>query len=178
MIIHEDALLSRIADDFSSEMRQTESQCSPESVDMVNRIAAELILVENDCLLYTPALEDYEGKPVSSITSATDCTFFCAHLYQNCSSSTVTCFALEVGVLLFETQIHRVAVMIRQLQRILQKLSKMLQDKLKTCPHCELHGEKKAETFLDVLHNILQRMNAEQCTTKKIKRHFKKRLRS
>ncbi|ROK74147.1 hypothetical protein DPX16_22288 [Anabarilius grahami] len=119
--------------------------CSRESVEVVKQIAEELSKVENDCMLYTPTLADYE----------------------NCSRSTLACFALELNVLFVEIQ--SVATLSQQLLRILKKYK----DKKKSCPDCELYREKKAETFLETLQNILQRINAEKsCPLRNVKRHL------
>lgn len=91
---------------------------------------------------------------------------------ENCSKSTLMCFALEVNVLFVEIQSvakHRS----RHLTRILKALTDKLQDKMKPCPDCEFYREKRAETFLETLQNVLQRMNAEKsCAPKKNKRHL------
>ncbi|XP_048015746.1 interleukin 15, like isoform X3 [Megalobrama amblycephala] len=126
-----------------------QSICSRESVDMVKRITVELSKVENDCMLYTPTIADYE----------------------NCSRSVLTCFALELNVLFVEIQ--SVARLSQQLLRILKKLKYKLQDTMKSCPDCELYQEKKAKTFLETLQNILQRINAEKtCPPRNVKRHL------
>ncbi|XP_051534878.1 interleukin 15, like [Myxocyprinus asiaticus] len=78
--------------------------CSIESEDIVKKIAAELRKMEtNDCMLYTPSLADYE---------------------QNCSRSTLTCFALEVNVLVLE--IKSVTWNSKQLFNMLNRLSKKI----------------------------------------------------
>ncbi|XP_048015745.1 interleukin 15, like isoform X2 [Megalobrama amblycephala] len=131
-----------------------QSICSRESVDMVKRITVELSKVvwflslqENDCMLYTPTIADYE----------------------NCSRSVLTCFALELNVLFVEIQ--SVARLSQQLLRILKKLK--YKDTMKSCPDCELYQEKKAKTFLETLQNILQRINAEKtCPPRNVKRHL------
>ncbi|XP_051717950.1 interleukin 15, like isoform X2 [Ctenopharyngodon idella] len=126
-----------------------QSMCSRESVEMVQRIADELRKVDNDCLLYTPTVEDYE----------------------NCSRSTIKCFALELKVLFVEIQ--SVARLSEQLLRILKKLKYKLQDKMKSCPDCELYPGEKAKTFVETLQNILQRINAEKtCPPRKVQRHL------
>ncbi len=43
---------------------------------------------------------------------------------------------------------------------------------MKTCPDCEFYQEERADTFLETLQNVLQRMNAEGCAPKKYKRHL------
>uniref|UniRef100_A0A671S7T3 Interleukin n=1 Tax=Sinocyclocheilus anshuiensis TaxID=1608454 RepID=A0A671S7T3_9TELE len=123
--------------------------CSKESVEMVKRIARELSQVKNDSMLYTPTLADYE----------------------NCSRSTLTCFALELNVLFVEIQ-SVAKSQSRQLSRILKTLTYKLQDKMKPCPDCEFYQEEGAETFLETLLNVLQQMNAEKrCAPEKNKRH-------
>lgn len=129
--------------------RQIKCQCSKESVEMVKMITKELSQ-NNDCRLYTPNLTDYE----------------------NCSKSTLMCFALEVEVLIVEIQSVADSQFWR-LPRILKTLTHKLQDKLKTCPDCEFYQEEGAKTFLEKLLNVLQWRNAEKsCATKKNKRHL------
>lgn len=128
-----------------------QSRCSKESVVMVKRISRELSQVINDSMLYTPTLDDYE---------------------QNCSKSTLMCFALEVKVLFVEIQ-NVAKYRSHPLPRVLKTLTDMLQDKMKPCPDCEFYQEKRAETFLETLQDVLQRMNAEKsCAPKKNKRHL------
>ncbi|XP_056329902.1 interleukin 15, like isoform X2 [Danio aesculapii] len=121
--------------------RQIKSQsvCSRESVEMVKQIAAKLKNVESDCMMYTPNHANY----------------------KNCSKSTITCFAFEVSVLSVEIQVERMAF--RQLQRILNRVTKRLQDEMEmNCPVCELYKEESAKTFLNSLQHILEQMNAEK----------------
>uniref|UniRef100_A0A673IIM5 Interleukin-21 n=1 Tax=Sinocyclocheilus rhinocerous TaxID=307959 RepID=A0A673IIM5_9TELE len=133
--------------------RQIKCQCSKESVKMVKRITTELSKVKNDSMLYTPTLADYE----------------------NCSRSTLTCFAMEVNVLFVEIQ-SVAKFQSRHLPKILKLLTYKLQDKMKPCPDCELYREETAETFLETLQNVLQRMNAEKsCAPKKNKRHLEEK---
>uniref|UniRef100_A0A672S6G5 Interleukin-21 n=1 Tax=Sinocyclocheilus grahami TaxID=75366 RepID=A0A672S6G5_SINGR len=133
-----------------------QSICSKESVKMVKRITTELSKVKNDSMLYTPTLSDYE---------------------QNCSRSTLTCFAMEVNVLFVEIQ-SVAKFQFRHLPKILKLLTYKLQDKMKPCPGCELYREERAETFLATLQNVLHRMNAEKsCATKKNKRHLEEKRR-
>uniref|UniRef100_A0A8C2F9X7 Interleukin n=1 Tax=Cyprinus carpio TaxID=7962 RepID=A0A8C2F9X7_CYPCA len=134
--------------------RQIKCQCSKESVKMVKKIATELSKVKNDSMLYTPTLADYE---------------------QNCSRSALTCFALEVNVLLVEIQ-SLAKFQFWQLPRILKLLAYKFQDKMKPCPDCELYKEEKAETFLETLLNVLQQINAEKsCAPKRKKRHLERK---
>ncbi|XP_005157574.1 interleukin 15, like isoform X1 [Danio rerio] len=122
--------------------RQIKSQsvCSRESVEMVKQIAAKLNNVENDCMMYTPTQANYK---------------------QNCSKSTITCFAFEVSVLSVEIQVESLAF--RQLQRILNRVTKRLQDEMEMkCPVCELYKEESTKTFLNTLQHILEQMNAER----------------
>lgn len=130
--------------------RQIKSQvCSKESVEIVIKITEELSQVKNDSMLYTPSLADYE---------------------QNCSRSTLACFALEVKVLFFEIQ--SVAESLSQnLSRILKKMKFKLQDKMKPCPDCEFYQEQSFETFMETLKTVLQLMN-DECASKKNKRHL------
>ncbi|XP_058601023.1 interleukin 15, like isoform X3 [Onychostoma macrolepis] len=126
-----------------------QSGCSKESVEMVKRIARELSQVKNDSMLYTPTLDDYE---------------------QNCSKSTLMCFALEVNVLFVEIQ-NVAKYRSHPLPRVLKTLTD--KDKMKPCPDCEFYQEKRTETFLQTLQDVLQRMNAEKsCAPKKNKRHL------
>ncbi|XP_056119296.1 interleukin 15, like isoform X2 [Rhinichthys klamathensis goyatoka] len=127
------------------------SICSRESVEMVEKIAVELSKVDNDCMLYTPtvAVADYE----------------------NCSRSTLACYALELNVLFVEIQ--SVAKLSQKLLRLLNKLKYKLQDKMKSCPECELYQEQRAGTFLEELQNFLQMMNAgKSCAPRTVKRHL------
>lgn len=134
-----------------------QSVCSYEGVKIVKKIAEDLSKVvppdlKNSGMLYTPTLADYE----------------------NCSSSTLTCFALEVKVLFVEIQ-SVASLRSQQLQRILLVLAHGLQDKMKPCPDCELYREQKAEDFLETLQNVLQWMNVEQnCAPKRKKRHLER----
>lgn len=115
------------------------SGCSLESVAVVEKSAIDLRNTEtDDCMLYTPTLADFE----------------------NCSKSTLICFALEVEVLKVEIQS---VTRLHQLGRILYSLTRTIQDKRNSCPVCELYREESAETFLETLQNVLQRMNAENC---------------
>ncbi|XP_039527016.1 interleukin 15, like isoform X5 [Pimephales promelas] len=119
---------------------------------MVEKIAVELSKVDSDCMLYTPtaSVADYE---------------------QNCSRSTLACFALELNVLFVEIQ--SVAKLPQKLLRVLNNLKYKLQDKIKSCPDCELYQEQRADTFLEELQNFLQMMNAEKsCAPRMVKRHF------
>ncbi|XP_009289920.1 interleukin 15, like isoform X2 [Danio rerio] len=120
--------------------RQIKSQsvCSRESVEMVKQIAAKLNNVENDCMMYTPTQANYK---------------------QNCSKSTITCFAFEVSVLSVEIQVESLAF--RQLQRILNRVTKRDEMEMK-CPVCELYKEESTKTFLNTLQHILEQMNAER----------------
>ncbi|XDV32459.1 hypothetical protein PO909_003263 [Leuciscus waleckii] len=133
------------------------SICSIESVEMVKKIAEELSKVENDCMLtlYTPtlAVADYE---------------------QNCSRSTLMCFALELNVLFVEIQsVAKLNSWPQKLPRLLNNIKYKLQDKMKSCPDCELYQEQRAETFLEELQNFLQMMNAgKRCAPRKVKRHL------
>ncbi|XP_039527013.1 interleukin 15, like isoform X2 [Pimephales promelas] len=127
------------------------SICSRESVEMVEKIAVELSKVDSDCMLYTPT------------ASVAD--------YENCSRSTLACFALELNVLFVEIQ--SVAKLPQKLLRVLNNLKYKLQDKIKSCPDCELYQEQRADTFLEELQNFLQMMNAEKsCAPRMVKRHF------
>ncbi|KAK7156333.1 hypothetical protein R3I94_006421 [Phoxinus phoxinus] len=127
------------------------SICSRESVEMVEKIAGELRKVENDCMLYTPTLAVAD--------------------YENCSKSTLMCFALELDVLFVEIQ--SVAKLPQKLLRLLNSLKHKLQDKMKSCPDCEIYQERRAETFLEELQNFLQIMNAgKRCTRRNVKRHL------
>lgn len=129
------------------------SECSKESVEIVKRITRELSQVKNDSMLYTPTLADYE----------------------NCSRSALTCFALEVNVLMVEIQ-SLAKFQFWQLPRILKLLAYKFQDKMKPCPDCELYKEEKAETFLETLLNVLQQINAEKsCAPKRKKRHLERK---
>uniref|UniRef100_A0A672LF81 Interleukin-21 n=1 Tax=Sinocyclocheilus grahami TaxID=75366 RepID=A0A672LF81_SINGR len=90
---------------------------------------------------------------------------------QNCSRSTLACFALELNVLFVEIQ-SVAKSQSRQLSRILKTLTYKLQDKMKPCPDCEFYQEEGADTFLETLLNVLQQMNAEKrCAPEKNKRH-------
>ncbi|XP_059370513.1 uncharacterized protein LOC132108058 isoform X2 [Carassius carassius] len=128
--------------------RQIKSQsvCSKESVEIVIKITEELSQVKNDSMLYTPSLADYE----------------------NCSRSTLACFALEVKVLFFEIQSVAESLS-RDLSRILKTMKYKLQDKMKPCPDCEFYQEQSFETFMETLKTVLQLMNAD-CASKKNKR--------
>ncbi|XP_077064729.1 interleukin 15, like isoform X2 [Siphateles boraxobius] len=127
------------------------SICSRESVEMVEKIAVELNKVENDYMLYTPTLAVAD--------------------YENCSRSTLTCFALELNVLFVEIQ--SVDKLSQKLLRLLNNLKYKFQDKMKSCPDCELYQEQKAETFLEELQNFLQMMNAgKRCAPRNVKRHL------
>ncbi|XP_067307327.1 interleukin 15, like isoform X7 [Pseudorasbora parva] len=117
--------------------------CSKEGAGIVKNITDELIEAvwflswqEKEYMLYTPTLADFK---------------------QNCSSSTLTCFALELNVLIFEIQ--SVSTKFQKLFRILNNLSKHKKDKVEPCPDCELYKEEKAKTFFESLQNILQWMN-------------------
>ncbi|XP_067307321.1 interleukin 15, like isoform X2 [Pseudorasbora parva] len=81
--------------------------CSKEGAGIVKNITDELIEAvwflswqEKEYMLYTPTLADF----------------------KNCSSSTLTCFALELNVLIFEIQ--SVSTKFQKLFRILNNLSK------------------------------------------------------
>ncbi|KAI7800690.1 putative interleukin 15 [Triplophysa rosa] len=114
--------------------------CSYEGIAEVTTFAVELRKMEtHGCMLYTPTLADFE---------------------QNCSKSTLTCFKLEVEVLMVEIQSE---TRFSQLRRILNKLTTKLKDKRKSCPVCEVYREESPETFLETLQSVFQRMNAENC---------------
>uniref|UniRef100_A0A8C1NHH0 Interleukin-15 n=1 Tax=Cyprinus carpio TaxID=7962 RepID=A0A8C1NHH0_CYPCA len=148
--------------------RQIKCQCSKESVKMVKKIATELSKVKNNSMLYTPTLADYE-KNDSMLYTPTLAD------YENCSRSALTCFALEVNVLLVEIQ-SLAKFQFWQLPRILKLLAYKFQDKMKPCPDCELYKEEKAETFLETLLNVLQQINAEKsCAPKRKKRHLERK---
>uniref|UniRef100_A0A8C2A4S7 Interleukin-15 n=1 Tax=Cyprinus carpio TaxID=7962 RepID=A0A8C2A4S7_CYPCA len=149
--------------------RQIKCQCSKESVKMVKKIATELSKVKNDSMLYTPTLADYEKNDSMLYTPTL------ADYEQNCSRSALTCFALEVNVLLVEIQ-SLAKFQFWQLPRILKLLAYKFQDKMKPCPDCELYKEEKAETFLETLLNVLQQINAEKsCAPKRKKRHLERK---
>uniref|UniRef100_A0A8C2FAY0 Interleukin-21 n=1 Tax=Cyprinus carpio TaxID=7962 RepID=A0A8C2FAY0_CYPCA len=170
--------------------RQIKCQCSKESVKMVKKIATELSKVKNDSMLYTPTLADYEASVIQSekaqmshlsqsVTAKykNDSMLYTPTLadYENCSRSALTCFALEVNVLLVEIQ-SLAKFQFWQLPRILKLLAYKFQDKMKPCPDCELYKEEKAETFLETLLNVLQQINAEKsCAPKRKKRHLERK---
>ncbi|XP_043114719.1 interleukin 15, like isoform X2 [Puntigrus tetrazona] len=111
--------------------------CSKESVEIVKMITRELGKAKYDGMLYTPTLADFE----------------------NCSSSTLMCFALEVNVLFVEIQ-SRENYQFERLPRILKVLTN--KDKMEPCPDCEFYREETPATFLGTLQTVLQRMNAEK----------------
>ncbi|XP_046719648.1 interleukin 15, like isoform X4 [Silurus meridionalis] len=73
-------------------------------------------------------------------------------LQQNCSRSTLNCFAEEMIVLVQETETNT------ELPIRLKKLIRHLNDKMTSCPQCEVYKEEKAATFLSTLLTILQSM--------------------
>ncbi|XP_035390191.1 interleukin 15, like isoform X2 [Electrophorus electricus] len=113
--------------------------CSIEAVEMVKSFLKLHPMELYDCKLYTPTLNHYE----------------------NCSKSMLTCFAKEARVLIEETQKKFSA-----LPRMLLGLRIRLQDKMKTCPDCEVYKEEKAEIFLNTLLNVLQMMNSKDACSR------------
>ncbi|XP_046719645.1 interleukin 15, like isoform X1 [Silurus meridionalis] len=123
-------------------LRQVKCECSMETIRHVQLFMGNLSKgAVNDSKLYTPTLSNYwmlQGVVFS--------------LQQNCSRSTLNCFAEEMIVLVQETETNT------ELPIRLKKLIRHLNDKMTSCPQCEVYKEEKAATFLSTLLTILQSM--------------------
>uniref|UniRef100_A0A674NBJ6 Interleukin-21 n=1 Tax=Takifugu rubripes TaxID=31033 RepID=A0A674NBJ6_TAKRU len=87
-----------------------------------------------DSRLYTPTINDYD----------------------KCPESTLMCFAEEVKVLKYESEIEAFSL-IRKLRRIAGSFKKP------DCLQCELSAERATKQFLRDLLTVLQHMNALNC---------------
>ncbi|XP_072557762.1 interleukin 15, like isoform X3 [Paramormyrops kingsleyae] len=115
-------------------------QCSTEITEVVEDYLNAIRRVDTyGCILYTPSLTSYE---------------------QKCPNSTLTCFAEEVKVLIYEfeeDQAFQDPGLFKDLPKRLMSVNK---EDREHCLQCEVHDAKPAEEFLLELKTVLEMMNS------------------
>ncbi|XP_067102728.1 interleukin 15, like isoform X2 [Osmerus mordax] len=117
---------------FTVTLTDSDPICSRETIKDINNVLREVKMKPFDCNLYTPDLEDYE----------------------NCPNSTLTCFADEAEVLMYEGAINKRLGLKRRLDSLKRQITKKDKD---GCSQCEFYPEKAAEDFLTSLKSFLQK---------------------
>ncbi|XP_041653912.1 interleukin 15, like isoform X2 [Cheilinus undulatus] len=91
-----------------------------------------------DCMLYTPAIDDYE----------------------NCSKSALKCFAAEVTVIIQEWKTIEKVNRKWDLDEKLAEVADLLNQTNPECLQCEQLKEENAKDFFRVLETFIQLMNS------------------
>ncbi|KAL0972823.1 hypothetical protein UPYG_G00195190 [Umbra pygmaea] len=117
-------------------IKQAYGHVTIEMISDLRKISKDKKMVSLDSRLYTPTASDY----------------------QNCSRSTLECFSKEVDVLFSESN-DPVDKSYSRLSLKLKQLAFKVQNKDKTCPHCEVYEEQPPKVFISTLTKIVQELN-------------------